>query len=390
MQEPTRRLAAHWGLVLAAGSVLAFMFAVGAAEAADRLGLLTGLSGDPFLYAERVAAIVAGGVPYVEVTIEHLPLALIPMFVAYGVSAIAGTGPAVSFALVTAVLLAATGWVVAALGRELSDDLAVGRWLILVLPLLPLVLFRNDALASLLAALALLWMLRDHQAASMLTTLGAIAAKGWPVVLALIDWWKGRRLRAAAAVVFAVGLIAVLLATPGFQAGREFSGIHMESIAGSLVLAWRHVTGRPLDLATFAGATYIQVGQWTLAVNLAIGAAIGVTALTALRRPYQRAATPAVLAVATFAVITASPLLSAQFLLWPTPFLAFSSHRGLQAMWVAMSSATVLSLALWDPGGSWWAGMLLARNALLVSISILTIAWMRRQTDSTSRRNLPV
>ncbi len=390
MQEPTRRLAAHWGLVLAAGSVLAFVIAVVGGIAAVSLGATSVLTGDPFLYADRISEIAAGHLPYVDATMEHLPLAIVPMAVAFVVASATGTSPAVTFAAVSAGMLFIGGWAVDRAGRSLGDGTVVGRWLALVLPLLPLVLFRNDVLAMVATAVALWAFLVDRARTGLGATLAGILAKGWPVVLALAEWWKGRRARAVGLVAVTVVLWVVLTLTPGFRAGRSFSGIHIETVTGSLVLLWRHVAGRPLALATYARAGYIEVGPWAVALEASIGAAVAAAALGAIRRPFRIDVVPALLATATIAIILGSPLLSAQFLLWPTPLLAFSDDRRVVRLWIPMAVMTVGYLMFWSPASPWWAIAVVGRNLFLVAVAVTTAAWLRRQMASTSRRNLPV
>ncbi len=390
MQEPLRRLAAHWGLALAAGSVLAFVVAAIGGIAARSVGAESVLTGDPFLYPERIAQIAAGHLPYVDATMEHLPLAIVPMALAFAVSSASGMSPAVTFAGVSVGMLALGGWAVDRAGRSLDHDAAVGRWLVLVLPLLPLVLFRNDIVAMVAAAIALWGFLADRTRAGFGATLIGIFAKGWPVVFALAEWWKGRRARAAGLVAVTVGLWVALMLTPGFRAGRSFSGIHIETVAGSLILLWRHLAGQPLALATHARAGYVEVGPWAIALEAAIGAVVAAAALGAVRRPFRIGGVPAMLATATVAVLLGSPLLSAQFLLWPTPLLAFSDDRRVLRLWVPMSALTIGYLMFWSPASPWWAIAVVVRNLLLVAVAVVTVAWLRRQTDSTSRRNLPV
>ena len=93
------------------------------------------------------------------------------------------------------------------------------------------------------------------------------------------------------------------------------------------------------------------------------------------------------------ALLLASPLLSAQFVLWAMPFVAIGGRR---PEWLALAVAGALSTMLvgyWLPANTWWHLMLLARNVLLVIAAVGIVATLLTQSRdyaSTSLKNLPV
>jgi hypothetical protein len=205
-------------------------------------------------------------------------------------------------------------------------------------------------------------------------TAAGILAKGWPVVLGVVEWWRGNRARAALLAVFTAILALTLLALPGFQSGRSFSGVHQETLAGSLVLVWRHLTGTDLAIVGHAGAVYLEVGTWAVVLNLAVGGVLGVLALGGLRREFTWRRGHTVLAALVLAIIVASPLLSAQFLIWPSAFLALVAGRRFLAVSVAASILTVVLFGFWDREALWWALTLLGRNVLVLTLAAMAVA----------------
>ncbi|MDH5372894.1 MAG: glycosyltransferase 87 family protein, partial [Acidimicrobiia bacterium] len=287
--------------------------------AAISLGLWmteTPLSEDPILYFDRVEAVVEGGWPYVNTDLEHLPMSFALMVITWFLGGSAGIETfTIVFAVLMGISLFVSARLVSSIGLELGISDSHWTFLLIAGPLLPLVVFRNDPISLMFTAFALLAFVRHQPGRGGVWTGVAIAAKGWPVILALVAWWRGRRLLAVSLIAWTVGLVALLLWSPGFRAGRSFNGIHMETFAGSLVGLVRSLRGDPLGLIEAAGARYIDVSSVIVFIQAGLGVGIGlVFAWRTMRNPPNWNLVPHLLAGTTLALLLASPLLSAQFL----------------------------------------------------------------------------
>lgn len=358
------------------------------------LGYPTVYTADPQLYAEAMDRMFGGEIPYLDFDFEHLPLAIAPMSLAYIIASITGLPFAYPFMIIQLAMVFATGVLVVRIGEDLGFGDVGLRWVAMVAPMLVIVPHRVDALSVMLAVAAIFFAVGRNEGTSFSAAIGAVVSKGWPVVLAAADWWRGRRQRAFGLVGITVAMGVLLLALPGFRAGRSFVGVHEETLSGTIVIVWRLLVGTNPGIVDSAGAVYVGTGTWALALNLAVGSAIGVAALTVLRRSFSWQGGVAVTGALTYAVLLASPLLSTQFLLWPVPFVALAGSR--QARWL-LTTAAVLSVALtgiWFPGKLWWHTGWLIRNAVLVAAAIYSVRDAHRVAKSyeasTSRRNLPV
>lgn len=326
------------------------------------------LASDARIYADRVDSILDGNLPYFDVLYEHLPLGLPPMLAP---RLVPGSDQSFVYVLIFGLIMVACLILLGRAVGKLATNAAVSggaeRWAALALPLVPLVAFRLDPLPTLLAVVALTLAFSRPGWGSMWAGIAAIAAKGWPVVLAPIEWWAGRRRQAVVWVAFTVVLGGSLLLTPGFQEGRDFSGIHLETVAGSVIALFSSLFGTGADLAVAAGATYVAAPTWVLAVGPALAGAL----LWGTRRLWSAPVGPGAAArlagVLTLGLLLASPLLSAQFLLWLTPWLIFFESRRLRRLFIGLGVVTLAMLAFWGPANVWWQLALAARNILLVA-----------------------
>jgi hypothetical protein len=352
------------------------------------------LLGDPTIYRNRLLAIFSGGVPYVDTTFEHFPLAAVPMVVAWILGGAVGPGAftAVFASLMFACLLATT-LLVDYVGEHSGIAQAGRRWLVLVAPILPLVLFRYDPWVVALVAAGLASAVAGQDRKTALFQLTAIAAKGWPIVLAVPDWLGGRRLRAAASALVAVALVGSLVALPGFRSVRSFSGIHTDTVVGAWLTLFRSLAGEPVRRLDAAGAIYVEAPAWTLVVGLNLGLAIAALALMRISPPVTREAAFALTGALTIALLLASPLLSPQFILWVVPFLALHRDRRVHVLGFAVVALTALFMLGWDPlyeGRLWWVPVLHLRNVALLVLGV-AVAWSvgsvsdRAVTASSSR-----
>jgi hypothetical protein len=335
-----------------------------------------------------------GELPYLEFGFEHLPLAIVPMALAHVIAAIAGIAFSYPFMLLMLGMVFVTGVLVVRIG----DDLGLGdvgvRFVVMVAPMLVIVPFRIDAVSVMLAVAAVFYAVRGREGASFAAAVGGVLSKGWPVVLAAADWWRGQHRRAFGLVGFTVAMGALLIATPGFREGRSFVGVHEDTLSGTVVIVGRLLLGNDPQIVDSAGALYVVTGPWAMAVNLAVGGAIALAALTVLRRSFSWQGAVALTGALTFGVLLASPLLSTQFMLWPIPFVALTGSRRTRVLLTAVAVISVALTGIWFPGELWWHAGWLARNVLLVAAAVYAVRDARTVTaayeESTSLKNLPV
>jgi hypothetical protein len=325
------------------------------------------LKNDPIAFAERTHQILDGKIPYIDFEFEHLPVALAPML-ATGLleKALGNVHYTLLFWLVMSLVLFGLGNLLNRVGHQLGRDDVALRWVAISWAVLPLAAFRVDPVSVLLTLLALSLLLAGSEKGSAWAMGTAIAAKGWPIVLSVVDWWRGKRARAALTVVITIAGIAVLASFPLFRSGREFFGVHVETATGAVAGLVRSLTGSSLRTGVTAGATYIEVGRWAPALNAGLGIALGLSALRSLRNPFSWERAIDLIGVLTVAVMFVSPLLSAQFVIWITPFAALTASRRVRRGAAAAAVLTGVFVIFWYFDSSWWWGVIVARNAALM------------------------
>ncbi|VAW07547.1 hypothetical protein MNBD_ACTINO01-2188, partial [hydrothermal vent metagenome] len=103
--------------------------------------LRTPIASDPTSYAEIASQVLDGAVPYRDVTVEHLPVMLIPILFVGVISLMLSIPYSMLWPLV------AVGGVVATTAMAGRVDLVEGyqrRFLIAIVPMLPLIVFRLE------------------------------------------------------------------------------------------------------------------------------------------------------------------------------------------------------------------------------------------------------
>ena len=106
-----------------------------------------------------------------------------------------------------------------------------------------------------------------------------------------------------------------------------------------------------------------------------VGLGVGITAIRKLQ-PTNNEQLIVLTGVLIYAVMFASPLLSAQFMLWPTPFIAFAGSRTFRFAVATSSILTTLLVSIWAPIALWWHVVILLRNVvLLTSIVVYTVGF---------------
>ena len=347
------------------------------------------LRGDYLFFRDHAERMLDGQFPYIDFDFEHFPIAALPMLVAgAGDRWVPGLNFAGGFVALAALAMFGVAITVRAIGRELGDVDAAPRWVAITAPMFPFLLYRVDPLSVLFAALAFLGLLQARSGRYLTSASLGVATKGWPVLLAVLDWLGDRKRRAVILVSIAAAIGLVLLALPGFRSGRSFDGVHLETLSGSLTLLFRLLGDSPHQIASNAGALYIRVGSWALLLNAVAGLVVWAATLR-VRRTDQ-----ATMALAVIGLLLASPLLSAQFFMWVTPFLAVVRNRPAHVLMATVGSITTLLLAWWEPTNLAWAALLVVRNLTLLGLAwslLLPSAYQPPvQAGSSSLRNLPV
>jgi hypothetical protein len=125
---------------------------------------------------------------------------------------------------------------------------------------------------------------------------------------------------------------------------------------------------------------------------MSIGVALLVLALYRVERKHTWEGSMRLLAAALVALLVASPLLSPQFVLWPTPFLALHPSRGVRITALATSLLTLVYMLGWNPGFEgdlWWVGVANLRNVVLVVLGVLTALAVSRARITTDQPGRP-
>lgn len=334
----------HPGLVL---SVAILTIGLGSVLLASN-ATETILAGDPPEFRARVQAILDGGLPYLDVPLEHLPIMLVPMFGAWILGGfISQSDYVLAFAGLMIVSLGATAMLMLRIGVLHSHASAATRWLALVAPLVPLVVFRNDPFVTLLFVLSVYLTFAERTGSTMAAVVGALA-KIWPAALALLAFRRAAMLRAAVlAISGAVGLGWTFL--PGFVGARSGLGIHAETAMGALLGLWRTSSGGASQVV-LTTAAYLPADAWVVALNALLGLLVLVVGVKATLKAPSPAYALLGVGTAVAGIILTSQLFSLQYVLWLTPFLAWSRGRHVLAIGLGLSVVTLGLAWSWTEG----------------------------------------
>ena len=349
-------------LLLMAASIVSVFVAASAPESI--------LAGDAVHYQQRMEELFAGRIPYFEFAFEHQPLMIIPMAAAWLVGGFRDEPTyIITFALISFVCFAISAGVL----KQVEQEVAVGiadRFVYQAIPLLPLLLFRNDSFAVVLAVTALAAAVGESRSRLVGFGTAGILAKIWPAVLiplALKLRWRAAALRLGLITAAAVAINF----SPVVQSIQEFSGLHTESLAGSIIGSVRSVAGVDLEITRTATA-YISAPAGAMFINFVVGAAIGLCALRAMLRSTNWSEIWSALGGLVGAGLLASPYLSPQYIAWLLPFSAISWRRA--AFGSILSGVTLVTSLGWFEqfGGSlWWWSLILVRN-----LALAILAWL--------------
>ena len=324
------------------------------------------LAGDAVNYRERMISLFAGQMPYRDFAFEHQPLMVVPMAVAWLAG---GFSSQPAYVLATAAIsflcLAGVTGILVWSEHELHLEGWTARWLLVLVPLLPFLLFRNDGFSILLVVAAIALAMKEMESGSLVAAAAGTLSKIWPVVMAPLMWWRRKRFQAGILLVAAAVGLAINF-SPSVQVIQRPQGVQTETIVGSLLGFFRSLRGVDLEITRTATA-YIKAPDWSIGVNVAIGAIFAVMALRAMRQNFGWDKGWTLLGALTVAGVLASPFFSTQYVSWFAPFAAIRRHT----MW-QMFGISVLSLVMilgWFSlfeGATWWWTVLVARNALVI------------------------
>lgn len=323
------------------------------------------LAGDPRLFNIRADALLEGQWPYFQAEFEHLPI-MIPYILGGRLltSVMPGGSPALAYCLIGLVLLAVTSLIVP------QDKLL--RWMMVATPMAPIALFRLDALpvAVCMAALAGFLGKASDREVSLWSIIGGLA-KGWPIVTAPLLWRRGSRRSATAMVTSVLGVVLVLSFTPGFQSGRDFDGVHTETLPGSWFLLRRSMANEPLELIEAAWSIYVAVPRFAVIVQVLVAMCLLAVAFVKWLQPLDPQGQVAIAGSVVAAVLIASPLLSSQFVFWLAPFVVLAGRTRSVVLYTAIGAVTLLLLAHWRLDEVWWSALALLRVGGIAGLSVL-------------------
>lgn len=368
-------------VLVAFGSVLSLLVSILLIELSRDWPKPTPIAGDPTLYGRIAESILNGGVPYVDVTVEHLPVLLVPILLVGLATRVMTSSYAALWPLVTMGVVVFTVHVA---GRVRLGTDYQRRFAIVVLPMLPLIIYRLEIYVVLLAVVAIVAFSEQRFGTGTVWAFVGVLAKGWPITLVGVPFRNGYRLAAAAAVAGSVLILGVVSLLPGFQQGRSFEGIHTETIVGNAILVYRHLTGGDLGLVGVAGATYVTAPIAAVALNAFIALPILLIAIKYSFRTRNVTTLVTIAGLGTAGVIALSPLFSAQFMFWLTPFVVLLARRLRLTYLVAAALSTAVA-AFWNPFEAWWSIEVLLRNIAFVTLVVLWI----RETVKTNENPEP-
>jgi len=331
-------------------------------------------AGDPLVYRLRVEEIFRSGLPYLDVPFEHLPVAIVPMLIAWWTGGAASQSTyVVAFAAQMTMCMAVITALIDRTGELLNRPGSGTRWLLLSIPLLPVVVFRNDPFSVLLAVLALAMVVFDRRGWWIPAVLGAFT-KIWPASLAATRW---RTQPIVSAGVGAVGVAAVALTfLPGFAERRNAIGIHAETVMGSVIGLSRAVGDGDVGVI-LTTAAYLEVGGWAVVVNALVGLGVFVAGLIAMTRATSMPDRLVCLGTVVAGVILTSGLFSIQYVLWLLPFIALDRRRSTLVMGGVLALVSFWLTWIWSEaaieGALFYAGVTV-RNVLVIAAAAMCAA----------------
>lgn len=331
---------------------------------------------DLFVYDTYHDLLAAGDVPYRDFSFEYPPVALVP------IALVGGSKLGLSLLMLgCAIACQLAAW---ALGG------ARAGWAMVALPVLAGALVRThfDLLATALALLGLLLVVRGRPSSGVAVLAVGTMVKLWPVAVAAVAvaWLLGRGERRAA--THAVAVFAVVVAVIGipFAALGDFPGdmvrfhldrpVQIESTAATVleIVGGSHVTGPPVlddpykSNGLDGGAADAVLALSTLALVAVTAALLALVA----RRHADRDLILGAFGV-TLAFVALGKVLSPQYVCWLLPLAAVAWAAG-ERIAAGLTALASLLTQLWFPDRyldvvfqkDWAVAAVAFRNALLL------------------------
>ena len=260
-------------------------------------------------------------------------------------------------------------------------------WTASVLPIATLAYFRFDFLPVFFATLALIGI--ERRKAKAWPIVAGFAAKLWPgVLLIVLAAQRAWRVLVTATIGCAVFVVAWYAFSPAgfrqFLRYRAGAGLEVESVPASVRLLGHHGPFR-----VRSGAWVIDAGgfRWVdpaVSIGLVLFA-VGLGWWAYRRQSCDFVALGGALVLGSMLF---SRLLSAQYLVWPAPFVAVLWLRGRRVIgWLAVAAAwlTVAYLLRFDhgliQGSKLVAALIVARNVALVAMLFAFVAAVKIPED---------
>ncbi|MCW3493828.1 hypothetical protein [Microbacterium sp. SSM24] len=343
------------------------------------------------------AAVENGSIMGISQEWIYPQLAIVPMVLALGLAWIAGYE--VAWAILITALNALAFALLVGRGRSAGRTVAAAFWLLFILLLGPVGMYRLDAVTVPLALAGVLWLVGRPLLASMLLA-AATWMKVWPAALlaaAVIAVRRRLVVLAGALIVTGLTLVAVVAAGGGahafgFVAGQTGRGLQLEAPVTAWYL-WQAVAGvegaavyYDFDILTFqvTGPNVDPViAAMTPLLVLAVLAVAALGAVQAWRGARFAALFPPLALALVLAFIVFNKVGSPQFLTWIiTPIaigLVLDRRRWWGAAVAGLAAALLTQLVyplLYDRlilADAFAASVLTLRNLLLIALLVWAV-----------------
>jgi hypothetical protein len=338
--------------------------------------------------ANRIATSPAD--PYRNSPVEFMPIQTAVDRVVAGGSAGDAARRIALLALAADAAIAAAMWV--GWGRR-----PTATYLVLALPLLPMLALRFELVAVAFAAWSFALLVRRRPALAGGALGIAVMTKLWPVVIAPVFALRRERRAVAIAALVCIG-VGVWWYLAGGPKGpfqvltvRGTRGWHVESVVGSVL--WAFGVGTP-----FREADAMRIGNVSPVARIALAVLLLALQVWIWRRTAsdRRDAMGAPTLAAVAAVGVCAPVLSPQAAAWLLPFAALAfegDHDERHTAGVATVAIVLTGVVaiVWSDHASapatWVAWLVLARNLVWIDI---VVSWLRVPVVREAPRREPV
>ncbi len=328
-------------------------------------------SGDPAYYFKIAGQVSQGQIPYRDFPWEYPPVSLPAVLLPYFAGAPSWESYSRLLFSENVVLLVAIGLGILYLAWRGWSAESVLRssyiYVFLALALAPVVVWRYDALATLLSVLALVFAARRWSAASGVALGAGVMAKLYPLAMLpvlMLGQITKRGLRPA--IVLAVACVAtvLLIGAPfvidsgtsafSFLSYAVNRGVQIESVPGALALFAGMLTKQHPHIFNGFGTWQVEsplipilASFWTL-LTLVMLAALGIAIWHRYRADRDaegefKPVNQVIYVVAALVVVlVSSRIMSPQYLFWVAPFVALTSRPKTLVFWAACLATTIV------------------------------------------------